>query len=78
MHPKCKGSITRSRKVGNHFEESVLDYILVCDKMLPFFDKMVVDEKKVWSLTNFRGKNINEKAKVIDHNVMMAKGMTAK
>ena len=71
MHHKCEGSITRSRKVGNTFEESVLDYILVCDKMLPFFDKMVVDEKKVLSLTNFRGKNISEKAKVSDHNVIM-------
>ena len=71
MHPKCEGSITRSRKVGNNFEESVLDYILVCDKMLPFFDKMVVDEKKVLSLTNLRGKNISEKAKVSDHNVIM-------
>ena len=71
MHPKCEGSITRSRMVGNNFEESVLDYILVCNKMLPFFDKMVVDEKKVLSLTNFRGKNIRNKAKVSDHNVIM-------
>ena len=32
---KCKGSITRSRIVQGKVEESIIDFIIVCDRLLP-------------------------------------------
>ena len=72
LHPLCQGVITRSRTVMNKTEKSCLDFMIVCDKMLPFFEKMVIDEKKEFSLSNFIGKTSKKAATTSDHNLMMA------
>ena len=33
--PMCSGSITRRRSTKNGIQESILDFFLVCDQMLP-------------------------------------------
>ena len=38
-HPSCEGQITRSRTLKDKTEESILDFMLVCNKLLPFFSK---------------------------------------
>ena len=55
----CEGVITRTRKS----EESILDFFVVCNLVLPHVTKMVIDEENKYVLTNFKGK----KAKNSDH-----------
>ena len=50
----CEGLITRSRLRDGQLEESVLDFFVVCSKILPFVSKMVIDERKEHILTNYR------------------------
>ena len=52
----CEGLITRSHKAGDKNEESVIDFAIVCDKIYPFVTKLLVDEQKVYSLTNYSSK----------------------
>ena len=42
----CQGLITRSRMREGHLEKSVLDFFVVCYRVLPFVQKMVIDEEK--------------------------------
>ena len=49
----CEGIITRSRLRGQTLETSVLDFFVVCDRLLPFVSKMVIDEEKKFVLTNY-------------------------
>ena len=43
---KCRGIITRHRKTAEAEEKSILDYLLFCDMMEPFFNTMIVDEER--------------------------------
>ena len=52
--PLCDGIITRRRVCKGVIEESVLDFFVVCDRVLPFVKKMVVDESKQYILTNYQ------------------------
>ena len=49
----CEGLITRSRMRCGKLETSVLDFFVICDRVLPFVTKMVIDEGKKHVLTNF-------------------------
>ena len=64
----CKGVITRQRVTDLLNEKSAIDVFLVCERMLPFVQKMFIDEKRESPLSNFhnlkRGKKITE----TDHN----------
>ena len=61
---QCKGLITRSRLKGNKSEESILDFFIVCSKVLPYITQMVIDEEKQYILTNYR--NIKNRGKATD------------
>ena len=54
--PICKGSITRVRHTINETEESILDYFIVCNHILPLVNKMKIDVDGIITLTRFRGK----------------------
>ena len=48
----CSGSITRVRKLKcGKLEESILDFFIVCDRLLPYLIKMTidVDRRFIWS-----------------------------
>ena len=49
----CEGLITRSRIKDGKVEKSVLDFFVVCSRVLPFVTKMVIDESKKYILTNY-------------------------
>ena len=49
----CEGLITRSRLRSGKLETSVLDFFVICDRILPFVTRMVIDEGKKHVLTNF-------------------------
>ena len=47
----CEGKITKERHTKNGIERAILDFFIVCDKMLPLVKRMVVDEKGESALT---------------------------
>ena len=64
----CEGIITRRRQTIKKLEESILDFYIVCEKILPFVKRMVIDEDQHYGLSNFskvKGKHIVKKS---DHN----------
>ena len=65
--PQCEGLITRSRNKNGILEESVLDFFVVCNTILPFVEKMVIDEEKNHILTNYKGVKTNGRAVDSDH-----------
>ena len=64
----CEGLITRSRSVNQKIERSIIDFVIVCDKVLPFVTKFVIDEKKIYSLANYSSK---QKITYSDHNSLI-------
>ena len=62
--PECEGLITRSRIKNGEEEKSVLDFFLVCDRVLPFLKKMVIDEAKRYILTNYQ--NVKKGGEAVD------------
>ena len=59
--------ITRSRIKEGKEEKSILDFFVVCTRVLPYVTKMVIDEKKEYVLTNYKPAKKGEKAKDSDH-----------
>ena len=65
----CEGLITRSRNVNGKTENSVIDFVLVCDKMLPFVKKFQIDEEKIYALSCYSKNNISYS----DHNSLITR-----
>lgn len=63
----CQGLITRRRIRNDKSEESVLDFFLVCSRVLPHVKKMVIDEEKEFVLTNYRKAKFGGKSTDSDH-----------
>ena len=64
----CEGVITRQRSVENRTEKAVLDFFIVNEKLYPFLKRMVVDEKREYSLGNYSQINKNKRVIETDHN----------
>ena len=65
--PLCDGLITRRRICKEVVEESVLDFFIVCHRILPFVKKMVIDERKEYILTNYQKAKCGGKSTDSDH-----------
>ena len=52
--PVCRGLVTRSRIKDGVKEESILDFFVVCDTVLPYIKEMVIDDSKDYILTNYK------------------------
>ena len=63
----CEGLITRSRLRDGKLEESVLDFFVVCNLILPHITRMVIDEQKKYVLTNYGQVQRGGKATNSDH-----------
>ena len=63
----CEGLITRSRKVQNKIENSAIDFVMVCNRILPFVSKLIIDEKKQFSISNYSKQGIVHS----DHNSLI-------
>ena len=63
----CEGLITRARNKDGKMEESVIDFFVVCNRVLPYVQKMVIDEKKEFVLTNYTRDKQGVKAIDTDH-----------
>ena len=64
----CQGLITRKRSRDGKIEQSILDVFIVCDLVLPFVTKMVIDENKKHILTNYENIKKGGKANDTDHS----------
>ena len=69
----CEGLITRIRRAGKNIEKSILDFFIVCDKVRPYLEKMVIDEARRHVLTNFNPIRTGGKAIESDHNTEILK-----
>ena len=65
----CEGVITRHRKTINSDEKSVIDYILVCDFLVSYLQRILIDEERNHVLTKYKKSAQSES----DHNLMFAK-----
>ena len=68
----CKGMITRQRKVQDKTEKSVLDFLLMNDKLRIHFSKMLIDEEREYCLSNFSQLKKNKRVIETDHNALIS------
>ena len=71
-HKGCAGTITRHRKTVIGDEKAVLDYIIVCDQLLTYFERMLIDEARVNVLTKYATLTGTRVTSESDHNLMFA------
>ena len=65
--PICDVLITRKRVTVKKCEESILDFFIVCSRILPFVSRMKIDEEKKYILTNYKPAQRGSKAIDTDH-----------
>ena len=70
---KCNGSITRHRTTKEKEEKSILDYVIFCEKMEPYFNEMLIDEPQNHILTRYVTTKGAIKQIKSDHNILFAK-----
>ena len=68
---KCRGTITRTKKVNNKLEESVIDYFLVCQDFYSFIMSMTVDTNRNYVLTKYTKKKEKSYTIESDHNPLI-------
>ena len=73
--PVCQGLITRKRDLINgKSEKSVIDYVVVCTRVLPYITAMIIDEANQFITTNYtQAKTAKVKAINSDHNTQFVK-----
>ena len=69
----CEGLITRTRVTVNGAEQSVIDFMLVCEEMFSYMEKMTVDEKKNFSVESYSKAGNQMKVTKTDHKMMIGK-----
>ena len=66
----CEGKITRQILKNNLIEKSAIDFILVCDTLVNYVTKILIDEKRLFTLTKFvTTRGIIRRTKS-DHNIL--------
>ena len=68
-----EGTITRRRQTTKSIEQSVIDFFVTCNRLVPFIDKLIIDENKEHVLTSYnkrKGKSITVDS---DHHTMILK-----
>ena len=65
--PLCEGLITRMRVKDGKAETSILDFFVVCSRVLPYVSRMKIDDDKKYILTNYKPARKGEKATDTDH-----------
>ena len=65
----CTGLYTRRRNTKNGVQETVIDFYVVCDKLLPFVISMTIDETGQNSLTKYKGKIVKSDHSRLDMEV---------
>ena len=71
--PLCKGTTTRARTRNGVLVQSVLDFYVVCERVLSSVTEMEIDTDKKYILTNFQGVKAGGKAVNTDHLTTLLK-----
>ena len=71
--PLCKGTMTRARMRKGILVQSVLDFYVVCERVLASVTEMEIDTDKKYILTNFQGVKAGGKAVNTDHLTTLLK-----
>ena len=69
----CEGTITRERRVGEKSEKSIIDYIIICDKMKRFLTAMTIDDRRDYVLSRYMKTKTGTKTITSDHNILIGK-----
>ena len=67
----CEGIITRYAVKDGKEEKAVLDYFIVCDKLVKFVTKMTIDEKRIHVLTKYCTTKGQQEIVETDHNTLI-------
>ena len=66
----CQGSVTRHRVTKEGEEKSILDYIITCDRLALYLEKMLIDEERNFPLTKYATTKGVKKLVKSDHNIL--------
>ena len=69
----CEGFITRHRVTKDSDEKAILDYIITCEKLAQFLEKMLIDDVRNFPLTKYASTKGGKKIVKSDHNILYAK-----
>ena len=67
----CQGLITRRRNTTKKNEKAVLDFFVVCHRVLDYVDNLTIDEDGKHELSNFNSKKSTGVVKPTDHMTMI-------
>ena len=67
----CEGLLTRTRKTVNGLEESVIDFLIVCEELYNHMEDMKVDEQKIFAVESYTKTGKNVKVTQTDHNMLI-------
>ena len=65
---KCSGKITRRRTTSKVSEESIIDFVIVCEKVEEMISEVKIDEERNYVLTRYTKTKKGNKIKESDHN----------
>ena len=68
---KCSGAITRRRITNKVKEESIIDFVIVCDQMIDMITGLQIDEEKKFVLTKYTKTKNGVKIQESDHNSLI-------
>ena len=63
--PKCEGKITRVRHMKNKTQESILDFFIVCDEILPLVTRMKIHENDDLAIKRYKEKVVRTDHKML-------------
>ena len=69
----CKGLITRERVVEKKTEKSIIDYILMCEKMQKYLKEMRIDDDRIHVLHRHIKTKSGTKMITSDHNILFSR-----
>ena len=69
----CKGLITRIGNRQGQIPKSVIDFFVVCKRLLPHGTEMIVDENREMTITNYHCAKCGKSAVDSDHVTLMLK-----
>ena len=69
----CNGTITRERVAGGKTETSIIDFIIICERMRKYLKEMKIDDKREFILSRYLKTKHNQKLITSDHNVLIGK-----
>ena len=69
----CQGAITRNRVTNCGEEKAILDYIITCDQLAVYLDKMKIDDERNYCLTKYATTKVVKKIVKSDHNILYAR-----